>query len=106
MLSLIFKEEGYDKRSPRTNKNMMHTIMGTRHPNISFNILFYPQYQNDDGQVVCHPGSVFEGIVQVKVAVPMPVHHLKLVFKATGKRFILTNNNNPYLLLFIYFRTS
>lgn len=63
---------------------MMHTIMGTKHPNISFNILFYPQYQNDEGQVVCHPGSVFEGVVQVKVTAPMPVHHIKLVFKASG----------------------
>ncbi|KAI9271024.1 hypothetical protein EDC94DRAFT_596867 [Helicostylum pulchrum] len=64
---------------------MMHTIMGTKHPNISFNILFYPQYQNDEGQVVCHPGSVFEGVVQVKVTAPMPVHHIKLVFKASER---------------------
>lgn len=85
MLKLILKDEGYDKRMPRNNKNMIQTFMGTKHPNISFNILFYPQYQNDQGQVVCHPGSVFEGIVQVKVTEPMPVHHIKLVFKASGK---------------------
>ncbi|CEP12066.1 hypothetical protein [Parasitella parasitica] len=59
--------------------------MGTKHPNIDFNILFYPQYTNETGQVICHPGSVFEGIVQVKVAVTMPVHHIKLVFKATER---------------------
>ncbi|KAG2202140.1 hypothetical protein INT47_008112 [Mucor saturninus] len=64
---------------------MMHGLMGNKHPNISFNILFYPQYQNDDGQVVCHPGSVFEGVVQIKVTEPMPVHHIKLVFKASER---------------------
>lgn len=65
--------------------------MGSKHPNINFNILFYPQYQDDDGKIVCHPGSVFEGIVQVKVTQPMPVHHIKLVFKASGKKD--TNDN-------------
>jgi hypothetical protein len=84
LLSILFKEEGYSKRSPRNSK-MIANFMGTRHPNIDFNVLFYPQYQNEHGQVVCHPGSVFEGIVQVKVAVAMPVHHIKLVFKASGK---------------------
>ncbi|CAO3656143.1 unnamed protein product [Mucor hiemalis] len=64
---------------------MINSIMGSKHPNINFNILFYPQYQDDDGKIVCHPGSVFEGIVQVKVTQPMPVHHIKLVFKASER---------------------
>jgi hypothetical protein len=87
LLSLLFKEEGYDRRIPRHSNthNMIPNFMSNRHPNISFNILFYPQYHNDEGQVVCHPGSVFEGIVQVRVMEPMPVHHIKLVFKASGK---------------------
>ncbi|KAI9485641.1 MAG: hypothetical protein EXX96DRAFT_603939 [Benjaminiella poitrasii] len=64
---------------------MMATLMRTRHPDIDFNIMFYPQYQNDEGQVVCHPGSVFEGIVKIKVSAPMPVYHIKLVFKASER---------------------
>lgn len=84
-MSILFKEEGYDKRSPRNNNKMMAALMGSRQSNFSFDILFYPQYQDDNGQVVCYPGSVFEGIVQVKVSAPTPVHHIKLVFKASGK---------------------
>ncbi|CAO3611321.1 unnamed protein product [Mucor fragilis] len=64
---------------------MMAQLMGTKHPNIDFNILFYPQYTNEHGQVICHPGSVFEGIVQMKVSAAMPVHHIKLVFKASER---------------------
>ncbi|KAL9560286.1 hypothetical protein MBANPS3_000013 [Mucor bainieri] len=63
----------------------MAQLMGTKHPNIDFNVLFYPQYTNEHGQVICHPGSVFEGIVQIKVSVAMPVHHIKLVFKASER---------------------
>lgn len=75
---------------PRNNKNMINSIMGSKNSNISFDIMFYPQYQNEEGKVVCHPGSVFEGIVQVKVTQPMPVHHIKLVFKASGNTNIIT----------------
>lgn len=81
---------------------MMHSLMGTKHPNISFNILFYPQYQNDDGQVVCHPGSVFEGVVQIKVAEPMPVHHIKLVFKASGMLSLYFYRNKHILINITY----
>ena len=85
MLSLLFKEEEYERRGPRVNTNMISNFMSNRHPNISFNILFYPQYQDEHGQVMCHPGSVFEGVIQIKVTESMPVHHIKLVFKASGK---------------------
>ncbi|KAI8373647.1 hypothetical protein EDC96DRAFT_499046 [Choanephora cucurbitarum] len=64
---------------------MMNSLIGARNNHLDFNILFYPQYQNEHGQVVCHPGSVFEGIVQVKVGVPIQVHHIKLVFKASER---------------------
>lgn len=65
---------------------MISSFMNNRHPNINCNILFYPQYQNDHGQVICYPGSVFEGVVQIKITEPIPVHHIKLVFKASGKK--------------------
>ncbi|KAI7902695.1 uncharacterized protein BX663DRAFT_510160 [Cokeromyces recurvatus] len=64
---------------------MMASLMRTKHSNIDFNIMFYPQYQNEEGRVICHPGSVFEGVVQMKVLAPMSVHHIKLVFKATER---------------------
>ncbi|KAI8070544.1 uncharacterized protein B0P05DRAFT_580421 [Gilbertella persicaria] len=64
---------------------MMNSLIGARNNHLDFNILFYPQYQDERGQVVCYPGSVFEGIVQVKVGVPIPVHHIKLVFKASER---------------------
>jgi hypothetical protein len=64
---------------------MISNFINAKNSSIDFNILFYPQYQNDDGQVICYPGSVFEGIVCVKVTEPTPIHHIKLVFKATGK---------------------
>lgn len=81
--SILFKEEDYNKRSQRNSK-MISTLMGNKDSNIQFEILFYPQYQNEQGQAICYPGSVLEGVVKLTAASPIPVHHIKLVFKATG----------------------
>jgi hypothetical protein len=59
--------------------------MGNKDSNIQFEILFYPQYQNEHGQAICYPGSVLEGVVKLIAASPIPVHHIKLVFKATER---------------------
>jgi hypothetical protein len=66
---------------------MISTLMGNKDSNIQFEILFYPQYQNEHGQAICYPGSVLEGVVKLIAASPIPVHHIKLVFKATGNIF-------------------
>lgn len=39
----------------------------------------------DTNKTTCHPGSIFEGMVQIKLDSPLAVEHLKLVFKASGK---------------------
>lgn len=82
--AILFKEEDYNKRSQRNNNKMIASLIGTKDPTIQCDILFYPQYQNDHGQVVCYPGSVFEGVVKIKLQNSMPIHHIKLVFKAAG----------------------
>ncbi|ORE10830.1 hypothetical protein BCV72DRAFT_3382 [Rhizopus microsporus var. microsporus] len=64
---------------------MIASLIGTKDPTIQCDILFYPQYQNDHGQVVCYPGSVFEGVVKIKLQNSMPIHHIKLVFKAAER---------------------
>ncbi|KAF7726734.1 hypothetical protein EC973_008508 [Apophysomyces ossiformis] len=51
-----------------------------------FNIDILPQYYNEKGQVVCYPGSVFEGTVRLLLAEPLDVQHLKVTFKATGRQ--------------------
>lgn len=68
----------YNKRSPR-----YHAIPPS-HPDFEFEIQCFPQYLNEQGHIACHPGSVFEGIVHIKVLNSTPVHHIKLVFKASG----------------------
>ncbi|KAI9253553.1 hypothetical protein BY458DRAFT_493180 [Sporodiniella umbellata] len=82
--SILFKEEDYNKRSHRNSK-MISTLIGNKDPNLQFEILVYPQYQNEHGQPMCYPGSVMEGVVKVTNRVRMPLHHIKLVFKATER---------------------
>lgn len=40
----------------------------------------------DTKKTTCHPGSIFEGIVHMKLDTPLAAEHLKLVFKASGKK--------------------
>ncbi|KAI8997639.1 hypothetical protein BDB01DRAFT_840840 [Pilobolus umbonatus] len=55
--------------------------MGRKNPIVNATIYFYPQYRNEEGDITCYPGSVFEGVVKVEVAESIPVHYIKLVFK-------------------------
>lgn len=63
---------------------MISHLIGHKHPDINISISFQPQYLNTEGKVICGPGSAFEGVVKIKTSAPIPVHHIKLVFKATG----------------------
>jgi hypothetical protein len=84
-LSLFLKKEGYDTRKPRRRSSRLSCgFIESEDSPIDFEILFYPQYQDENGGVVCYPDSVFEGIVKLKVSEPIPAHHVKLIFKATG----------------------
>lgn len=76
---------------------MLPNFISHKHPQVSVDILFDSRYLNADGVVTCCPGSVFEGSVKVKTRVPIPVSHIKIVFKATGMLFgiLCTDNNNP-----------
>ncbi|KAG1145179.1 hypothetical protein G6F37_008897 [Rhizopus arrhizus] len=64
---------------------MLFNFLGHRDPIVQFGISFYPHCQNEDGQVICYPGSVFEGVVKITVTEPIPVQRIKLVFKANER---------------------
>jgi hypothetical protein len=48
---------------------------------------FFIKLKSIDGNVqqkTCHPGSVFEGTVNIKLDAPLAAQYLKLVFKGAG----------------------
>jgi hypothetical protein len=45
----------------------------------------------DTSKKTCHPGSIFEGIIHIKLDAPLAAQYLKLVFKAAGKLQLLHN---------------
>ncbi|KAG1459751.1 hypothetical protein G6F56_006095 [Rhizopus delemar] len=58
---------------------------GDKDPNIQFEIFIYPQFRDDHDQVVCYPGSVVEGQIQINILVSMQVSQIKLAFKGAEK---------------------
>ena len=55
-----------------------------RKPPVHFSV----QLEHIDGdhqKSVCHPGSIFEGRVNIKLEAPLAAQYLKLVFKGAGK---------------------
>ncbi|GAA5804174.1 hypothetical protein HPULCUR_009660 [Helicostylum pulchrum] len=64
---------------------MLPNFISHKHPQVGVDILFDSRYLNTDGIVTCCPGSVFEGSVKVKTSIPIPISHIKIVFKATER---------------------
>lgn len=55
-----------------------------RKPPIHFSISIL-RIDGDTQKKTCHPGSIFEGVVKLKLDTPLAAQHLKLVFKGAGK---------------------
>lgn len=55
-----------------------------RKPPVQFSISIL-RIDGDTQKKTCHPGSVFEGVVKLKLDTPLAAQHLKLVFKGAGK---------------------
>ncbi|KAI8096386.1 uncharacterized protein BX664DRAFT_291240 [Halteromyces radiatus] len=64
---------------------MIASIKGLKHAPSNFSIEILPQYLNTNRQLVCYPGSVFEGLVKLTLSEPMSFQRLKIIFKATER---------------------
>ncbi|CAO3598481.1 unnamed protein product [Absidia cylindrospora] len=64
---------------------MIASIKGLKHAPSNFSIEILPQYLTDNGNLICYPGSVFEGLVKLTLAEPIVFQRLKIVFKATER---------------------
>ncbi|KAI9283164.1 hypothetical protein BY458DRAFT_495614 [Sporodiniella umbellata] len=77
------------KKDPNQQKikygKMLSSIKKDTDSYILAEVLIGPQYQNDYGQAICYPGSLIEGLVKIKVSVPISVERIKLTFKATER---------------------
>jgi hypothetical protein len=55
-----------------------------RKPPVHFSIAI-KCIDGDTHKATCYPGSTIEGVVKIKLDTPLAAHHLKLVFKGSGK---------------------
>lgn len=55
-----------------------------RKPPIHFSISV-TRIDGDTTKKTCHPGSIFEGNIRIKLESPLAAQYLKVVFKAAGK---------------------
>lgn len=56
-----------------------------RKPPLHFSISI-TSIDGDIHKTTCHPGSIFEGVVKMRLDTPLAAEHLRLVFKGSGKR--------------------
>ncbi|KAI8063216.1 hypothetical protein BC940DRAFT_307837 [Gongronella butleri] len=59
-------------------------LKSSKHAPSHFSIEIRPQYLSKHG-LLCHPGSVFEGVVKLTLHESFPIDRLKVVFKATER---------------------